>query len=150
MAVNNPQKQFNFAIEISGIDQFYFQELKTPDVEIAAVAHGATNHTIKTAGAVTTGDAELMKLIPADTIDDFAYEWLYRAQNPETGKGGTPAQYKENVVVKRINGAGKTVDRYIWEGAWVRMISTSNFARGEANENIIETVTVSVDRVKRL
>lgn len=150
MAVNNAQKQFNFAIEISGIDQFYIQEIKMPDVEVAAVKHGASNYSVKTAGSVQTGDAELMKLVVAENADNWAYDWLNRAQNNDTGQGGIPSQYREDIVVKRLNPAGSTIDRYIWKGAWVRKVSTSNLKRGEADENVIETVTVSIDKVIKL
>lgn len=150
MAVNNAQKQFNFAIELNGIDQFYIQSVKLPDVEVGSVSHGGDNFSVKTAGAVSVGDAELSKIMIAGGADPWANNWLQRAQNMNSGVGGTPDVYKETVVFKRLNSAGATVERFIWEGTWVKKISFSEFKRGDANENIMETITVSIDRVRRI
>lgn len=151
MYIEDANKSFNFAIEIDGVDQFYFQDVKVPDVEVAEVPHQGSNHTIKTAGAVTTSSAVLQKLIAANGADDWAIDWLYRAQNPIIGGGTVPSAYKLNIVFKRLGPGGNTIERRIWEGAWCSKIEFGNYKRGESgNENVIETVTLSVDKVRKI
>lgn len=144
------QKVFSFAIEIAGVDQFLIQDVKEPEVEVGAVEHGATNYNVKTAGGVAVSDAELQKIIPTTIGDRWAWDWMQSAQNPHTGTGGLPSQYKKDVVFKVLNPLGVAIEAYLWEGAWVRKSAKSNRKRGNQNENVIETVTMSVDKVRRL
>ncbi len=146
--VANTRKVFNFAIEIDGVDVFLVQDVKLPEVEIGAVEHGATNYNIKTAGAVATSDAELQKVKPVVLPDTFAWEWMLLAQNTETGTG--TIFYKRNVIFKELGPGGAILNAWMWIGAWVRKSAHSNFKRGNQNENTIETVTISVDRVKKV
>lgn len=146
--VANSAKVFNFAIEIDGIDVFLIQEVKMPEVEIGAVEHGATNYNIKTAGARATSDAELKKIKPVNTLDNSAWSWLTAAQDDETGTGSLG--YKVNIIFKELSPTGAILNAYMWIGAWCRKVSTSDFKRGNQNEAVIETVTISIDRVKKV
>lgn len=143
-------KVFNFKIEIAGIDQFLIQDVKVPEVEIGSVEHGATNYNIKTAGGVSYSDAELQKIVPADGGDKWAWGWLIEAQNTDTGTGKLPKDYYKDVIFKVCDPTGKAIETYLWEGCWVKKIGTSNFKRGNQSENVIETVTLSVNKVRRL
>ncbi len=150
MAQGNARKVFNFAIEIDGIDQFLIQEVKKPEVEVGAVSHGATNYDVKTAGGVAVADAELQKIKPAPQSDTWAWDWLNKAQDMNTGTGALAEDYKKDIVFKELAPNGTTLNAWLWEGAWVRKCSENNHKRGNQNDNIIETVTISVDRVKPL
>jgi len=139
------RKVFQFAIEIDGVDVALIQEVKVPEIEIGAVIHGGQNGTdVKTAGGTAVSDAELMKTRAAVGADRFAYDWLVQAQN------GLASDYKKDVVFKELDEAGNTLDAWLWEGAWCRKASPSNYKRGNQNENVIETITISVDRVRPL
>lgn len=146
----NARKVFNFAIEIDGIDQFLIQDVKKPEVEVGAVNHGATNYDIKTAGGVAVSDAELQKIKPAPESDSWAWKWLNDAQNMNTGTGKLAENYKKDVVFKELGPNGTTLNAWLWVGCWVRKATDSNYKRGNQNENVIETVTLSVDRVQRI
>lgn len=143
-------KVFNFAIEIDGIDQFLIQDVKVPEIEIGSVEHGATNYNKKTAGGVSYSDAELQHIVQEDGGDNFAWEWLQKAQNTDTGQGGLTKDYYKDVIFKELAPNGTTLSRYLWEGCWVKKISTSNFKRGKQDENVIRSVTLSVNKVKKL
>lgn len=139
------RKVFNFAIEIDGIDQILIQDVKKPENEIGAVAHGVEDgFDEKTAGGTTVSDAELQKIKPADTGDSWAWDWLTTAQT------SLPSNYKKDVVFKEYGPNNVVLNRWLWEGCWVRKVSESNYKRGNKSENTIETVTVSVDRVRKL
>lgn len=141
------RKVFNFAIEIAGFDVALVQDVKRPDVEVGAVEHGAANYNVKTAGGVTTSDAELQMVKPIIGLGMVAEQWLLQAQNPVLGIGGLPMQYKRDIIFKEKAPNGMTLSAWIWEGAWVRKVSASNYKRGAQDENVIETITISVDRV---
>ena len=148
MATANARKVFNFAIEINGVDQFLIQDVKAPEPEIGEVNHGATNHDIKTAGGVSYSNAELQKIKPTSSNDRRFLDWLLEAQNPITGTGGVPESYKKTVIFKELSTDGvTTLNSEIWEGAWVKKVAKGNFKRGNQNENVIETVTIVVDKV---
>ena len=150
MAQGNALKVFNFAIEINGVDVGLIQDVKFPEVEIGAVSHGGSNYDIKTAGGVTVTDAELQKIKPAPEGDSWAWDWLNKAQNPMTDSGGLAEDYKQNVIFKELAPNGTTLNSWLWEGCFVRKVSTTNYKRGNQSENIIETVTLSVDRVEKI
>jgi len=88
MPYTDPSKVFNFAIEINGIDQFLIQEVQKPSVSVQAAEHGDYNSTIKTAGGVEVGDAELKKIKPTPEGDSFAWLWLNQAQDMNLKRGG--------------------------------------------------------------
>ena len=150
MAVADARKVFRFKIEIDGIDEFLIQEVKRPDVEVEAVEHGATNYNIKTAGGVKVADAELKKIKPVNAGDNFSWDWLNKAQDMNTGSGGLAVDYKKDVVFRELDPQGRVTDSWLWIGCWVKKSSNSDNKRGVQNENTIETVTLSVDRVEKL
>ena len=143
-------KVFNYAIEIDGITQAEIQEVKKPEVEIGAVKRGAGNYDVKEAGGVDVSDAELKTVKFADGGDDKIWEWLITAQNPDTGEGGMSEDYKKDVIFKEKSPKGKTIGIWLWEGVWCRKSSDSDSKQGNQSENIIRTVTLSVDKVKKI
>ena len=150
MALGNALKVFGFVLEIDGVDQILIQDVKFPDVEIGKVEHGATNYNVKTAGGVTVGDAELQKIKAAPEGDSWAWEWATSAQDAFAG-GGLTEDFKRDVIFKEMAPDGvTTINSWLWEGCWVMKISTSNYKRGAQDENVLETLTLSVDRVQKL
>jgi len=140
------RKTFNFALEIDGVDQILFQDVKKPDYEIGAVLHGVGDgKDSKEAGGVTIADAELQKIKASETGDSWAWDWI------QTAITSAPSSYKKDVVFKEYADDKTTVlNRFLWVGCWVRKISESNWKRGNKSENTIETVTLSVDDVIKL
>jgi len=146
MATANPRKVFNFQVEIDGLVQFEVQKCNIPEPEIESVSHGASNHDVKTAGRISFGDITLEKLRAVETTNDFGYEWLTQAQNPVTGGGGLPAQYKRNVVIRELAPNNiTTINQWMCEGAWCKKTSYTTSDR-MAGDNSIETCTISVDK----
>lgn len=139
-------KLFNFVIEIDGVDVALIQEVKKPEVEVQAALHGAANYDIKTAGGVVVSDAELKKIKPATNSDNFGWSWLTTA-----AAGALPEQYKRNVVFREMAPNGTTLNAWLWEGVWCRkLVDDNNFKRGTTTDNVVETITLSVDKVTKL
>lgn len=148
--IANTRKVFNFRVEILGMDQWELQKVTLPEVEIEAVEHGDTNHSVKTAGRVTVGDLVFEKLRPLPSADNWAWNWLNQAQDMMIGGGQLPINFKQTIVVKEMDNTGTaTLNRWVCEGCWVKKISQSDFDR-TSSDNIIETITLSVDRVRRI
>ncbi len=148
--IADTRKVFNFVVEIAGVNQFEIQKVTIPEVGIEAVMHGDVNYDVKTPGRVTVGDMTMEKLRPLPSTDTFAWDWLKRAQNIQTGGGNLALGYKQNVIVKEMDETGTvSVNRWFCEGCWVSKISQSDMDRN-ASDNIIETITFSVDRCWRI
>ena len=141
----NTVKIFQFAIEIDGLDQMLVQEVKHPEVERGKVEHGAEDYNVKTAGGKSVSDAELKKLVPAPASDSWAWDWMQKAGN------SLAEDYKKDIVVKELAPDGNTtINAWLWEGCWVSKPARSDYKRGNQNENVLETVTIVVDDVKKI
>lgn len=148
--VPNPRKVFNFRIEVAGIAQFLIQKVTLPEIEIAATEHGETNVKIKTAGMITVGDLVVTKIKPADSIEPWAYDWFKQAQDMVTGGGQLSEVYKRDIILRELGVDGiSTIASHIMEGCWIKKTSHSDFDR-VGSDNIMETVTFSVDRCYRV
>lgn len=140
------RKVFRFALEIDGVDQLLIQDVKKPEKEYGKVVHGGENgKEIKTAGGQTISDGELQKIKSADVGDSWAWDLMEKAAK------GLPVDYKFDAVFKEYAPDGvTTLNRWLWEGVWVFKTSDSNYKRGAQNENVIETVSLSVDDVTKI
>jgi phage tail-like protein len=148
--VANARKVFQFIVEVAGVNQFEIQKVTLPEVEIEKVAHGDTNHDIKTAGRIMIGDMTWEKIRPLPQSDRFAWDWLMLAQNQLLGGGQLSLGYKRIVIIKEMDTTGAVaVNRWFCEGVWVTKVSQSDMDR-LASDNIVETITLSVDRCYRL
>lgn len=148
--IANTRKVFNFIVEIAGINQFEIQKVTLPEVEVEKVEHGDTNHSIKTAGRITFGDLVLEKIRPLPQADVWAWTWLTQSQNAITGGGLLPINFKRTIVVKEMDNTGNVaVNRWICEGCWVTKVAQSDFDR-MSSDNIVETITLNVDKVQRV
>lgn len=148
--VANTRKVFNFRVEIDGVDQWEFQKVTTPEMEIEEVLHGDAHRDVKTPGRIKVGDGVMEKLRPLPTADLFAWNWFSQAQNILTGGGQLPINVNRTIVIKEMSTDGvTTVNRWVWEEVWLKKISQTDFDRS-TSDNIIETLTFSVGVAYRL
>lgn len=145
--VANPRKVFNFRVEIDGIDQFEIQEINIPEAELEVTEHGDTNHNIGTAGRIKFGDITLKKLRPLPTADKWAWDWVRRIQDVETGGGQLPSQYKKIIAIKELSADNATtVSTWICKGVFPKKVSMENHSR-TSSDNMIQTVVLWADKV---
>ena len=146
MSVANVVKANAFKIEVGGVDQFEFQKLKAPEVELKTASHGGEGGLeIKTASGIKTGDMELEKVVPAAGADSWAWDWMKQAIDPQTMTGGLPTDYKRTLVIRELNPDGSYANSYMAEGAFVKKISKNDKER-LSDDNVIQTVVLSVDK----
>jgi len=148
--VSNPRKGFNFQIEIGGLNQFLAQKVTIPKVEVEKVEHGDTNYNVKTPGRVMVDDLVIEKLSSTPATGNWAWNWLNVAQDTTTGGGLLPLAIKQTVVIREMDATGAVaLNTWVLEGCWVTSISNSDLDR-MSSDNIIETVTMSVDRIRKV
>lgn len=143
--VSNPRKVFMFQVEIDGLNQFECQKFTPPKSSVEKVSHGDTNHDIKTPGRFSVEDIVLEKLRAMPNSDTWAWRWLMSAQNPITGGGQLPSNIKKTIVVRELDSTGTTVINTLqYDGCWVCEVGKTVMDR-MSGDNVIETVTISVD-----
>lgn len=142
-----PVKEFQFIVEIDGVDQFELQKVSPPKVEVEVDEHGAGTHRVKTGGMAKVGNAKFEKIKLLSTGTMWAWNWLNRVVNTKTGKGGLAIDYKRTVVIKEMAPDGSyAVSKELWVGVFPVAIERSDKDRKSSN-NIIDTIELSVDEV---
>lgn len=149
--VKNPRKGFNYSISFTGhpINSYLVQKVTLPDVEIEQVAHGDTNHDIKTAGRVTIGNLILEKLCTTSGSDTWLHDWLLACQDSKLGGGNIPDVYKQTCIVSELAEDGISIlNTHIYEGVWPCKITGIDLDRN-TSDNIIEKAEFSVDNADK-
>lgn len=138
----NPVRTYRFRVEIDGLDQWAIQQVKFPELEVSVVEHGGGDTNIKTASKKLVGNAVLSYLKNLDGTNKlFAFNWITACTL------GLPTAYKRNIVVKELGNDGiTTVRTEIWVGCFAKKCSRNDGDR-LADENVIESLEISVDDV---
>jgi hypothetical protein len=141
MAFANPIRTYRFAIEIDGVDQWAIQKVTRPELGMSVLTHGGGDHDIKTASKKTIGNATLEKLKSLEAPDFFGFSWIEACVNT------LPTSYKRNIVFKELANDGVTVvNKELWIGCFPIKYGRSE-ANRTADENLLETLELSVDNV---
>jgi hypothetical protein len=137
--LEHPAKDFNWTIEINGIDSFLVQDVKLPKMTLATVTHGMPGNlpNRNTPGKPTIGDLVIQKMTPATKKEYWAWDWFALAM------AGQYSQFAQNGFFKEKAPSGIVRRRFIFIDAWVKDIDTSNFT-AEGSNKLIETVTLEV------
>jgi phage tail-like protein len=148
--IENPRKQFNFTIGLAGLNPFLAQEVDIPGIDIDVVAHGDTNHDIKTGGRKKIESIKIKKLMPAEVGDNWLFDWMNQVQNEFTGGGALPSQYKRNLTIIEYSNDNITpINRWICEGCWANKLSPQQLRRMNS-ENSMEDFELQVDKVRKV
>ena len=148
----SPRKKFNFSIQISPdpINPFLFQKVTLPDADIEKVAHGDTNHDIKTAGRVEYGNIVCEKLLPSNAGDAYMWSWFDTCQSSLLGGGAPPSLYKKIITIVEMAEDGATIlNTWIAEGVWPASLGGVELDRS-ASDNTIESIEFSVDTLSKV
>lgn len=147
-SVENPIKVFKFQIEMDGLLQMEAQTMTLPTMEIEATEHGDTNHSIKTPGRIIVGDLVMTKLKPVEGNNNVGLNWMLQCQDAMTGGGALPVDCKRTVIIRELDPSGVVaVNSYLCIGVFPKRIEWNDKDRS-SSDNVIETVTYSVDRMR--
>lgn len=150
--ISNPRKQFNFSIQIAllPINPYLAQEVDIPEITIEQVAHGDTNHDIKTAGRVQYGNVGIRKIMTTSGADNYFYDWAASCQDVIIGGGLLPSEYKRVVAVTELAEDGTSVlNTWILTGCWPTKINGQDLRR-MSSDNTVESIDLSVDKIEKL
>lgn len=148
--INNPKKQFNFAVYAPGLNNYAVQTANIPGYEIDATEHGDTNYKVKTPGMINFENITLEKLRPMDVADNWVHDWVNETADAFTGANGLPGSIKRNITIVQLASDNITVtDQWEVEGAWPVRVNGMNLSR-VSSDNSMETVELSVDRVRKV
>lgn len=142
--IQNPQKDFNFIIQIGGVDSFTAQSVTLPDVEVAKVTHGAAGTDKKTPGRKSVGDLVIEKLVPMDSVDRLAHDLIDQVRNFNGGGLRASAAYFDIVVKEMDATKSVAVRRHLCEECFLTKVTQSQFSH-TGNNNRMETLTFSVN-----
>lgn len=146
MAEANIVKGFRWRLEIAGVDNSLFQEVKLPDAEWAEIMHqGDSNDAdIKTPGRKKISDLTIKKL-KASTIQD-AWIWSWFDSVGITVRSA----YARFGYLKELDESGfKVVAVYDLGEIWPKKINGSTYKKGGDGENVIEEIVFSVSRFQK-
>ena len=137
----NARKNFRWALELDGANQFLFQEVETPTVEWQEILHGAPANIpdVKTPGKMIVGDLVLKKLKPAGVPDTWAWDWFGAAMV------GVANDFRKTGFLVDLDPAGlASVEKYYLGNIWPKKIEDSTRqAKSQDADNLIQTVTFS-------
>jgi phage tail-like protein len=149
MPVNipNPRKNFNFSIQVPGLNPFLAQQVDIPDFDIDVVEHGDANFLVKTGGMQKYGTCKVSKISTATAPDNWVWDWMFQVQDVFAGGGDLPSNYKRSVVIEQFSNDGVTViNTWVLYGCWPSKINGVNFRRKES-DNTMEEIEFCVDQV---
>jgi phage tail-like protein len=145
----NILKSYDWILELDGLPKFSIQKVTLPEIEIEEVMHSMGVYDEKTPGRIKTTDLVCEKIMPFEDIEDWAWKMLNDAQSYALG-GKLPGNFRTSArLVLTQPDAVTFVKQYVMENIWVKKIATSDLDKS-SSENIIETVTFSVSRFRKV
>ena len=139
--VADPVRNFQFVIEINGLDQFLIQDISGIKKEFEKIIYNDVGADVERPGRPKTGDIQFKKIIRAKNADNWAWEML---QSIFDGvKYSLPSDYVGTWVLKALNPDNTVARRFVLTEAWVQAVELSDLARG-GNEALMDTFTASV------
>jgi hypothetical protein len=134
-------KNYNFAIEVDGIEQLWMQKASSPSVAFQEhkMGLGGDNPDIKVPGKKIVGDLVCEGVVDAVTSDGN----LWKKFQNQKGKNYWNIVSNGYLIEKDNN--GKEINRFEIVDLWVKEIPASEYVTGEDGaNNLIRKVTFSV------
>lgn len=145
----NPRKKFPWTVEFEGLEPALVQRVKIPVVSVDVTEHGSSNILIKTGSMVKVADIELNKLMFMDKNENWAYDWLRKVSDPETGIMGIPSEYKRNgYIILQAPDLETILEKWQVVGCWPKEIEKDELDK-VSSDDLIERVVLSCDYVVR-
>lgn len=136
-------KKFKFIVEIDGLASAGFQKASELSVEIANVQYyeGGSLIPNKSPGRLTFADVTLER---GATMDRDLFDWFTQVADASANIGLKEPLFKRNLDIVQQDRDGSTLRRWSLTGAWPVKFVAGDWDN-EADENIIESVTLTYD-----
>jgi phage tail-like protein len=144
------RQQYQWALEIEGVDSAYMTECDSPNVEAEVVEFdgAGTIHSIKHAGRGKVSPIVVKKGLWLGGPDRVLYDWFMQAVDLTTGRSRPPSVYKRDITLLHLDGDGATIEKWTLKGAWVSKIEMDKLS-GKSSEFLFESATIQYDFVDR-
>ncbi len=139
----NGIKQFQFSIEIDGLEQFRCQTATLPDLTTDEAEHTEGNLVVRTPGLARIGDLTLGNLIPSDTADDWATDLFKSVNDIEGGFGNIPELYLITITIRMYDNAGNTKNTWEYKDCWMKQLTGIGLDKGTSDNIIQEAIFVT-------
>jgi phage tail-like protein len=142
-----PRTKNKFRVEIEGLEVAYVASVQIPDAELGTMEHAASGQSQPTkyaSGQMQFGDIELKKIMPAQSPDSWAYNWLTKAVDPASFQHGPPSSYKRDIQIHHLNGAGAVVQTWNVAGAFCKKIGYDEQG-SQDGDKLLQNVTLACD-----
>ena len=144
--IGNPRsfhKKFKYIVEVDGVGHSGFQKCSELSVEVANVQYyeGGSIIPNKSPGRLTFADLTLER---GATQDRDLFDWFQDVAVTASGLGLTGENFKRNLDIVQQDRDGTTLRRWSLSRAWPVKFVAGDWDN-EADENVIESVTLSYD-----
>ena len=134
-------KNYNFAIEVDGIEQLWIQKVTSPSISFQEhkMGVGGDNPDVKVPGKKLVGDLVCEGAVDAITSDGSLWDKMQSQQ------GNTYRKIVSNGYLLEKDNNGKTTGRWELTDIWLKEIPGSEYVTGEDGAaNQIRKATFSV------
>jgi phage tail-like protein len=139
-------KKFKFIVEIDDIASAGFQKCSELSFEVANIEYHEGGSLIpnKSPGRLKFADVTLER---GATKDHDLFDWMEQVADAAANAGLVEPKFKRNVDIVQQDRDGSTLRRWSLAGAWpVKFVAGA--WDNEADENVIESVTLTYDFFK--
>lgn len=150
MVVGKPRifhKRFKFIIEIDGVTHAGFQKCSELSAEVAKIEYSEGGSLIpnKSPGRISFTDVTLER----GATDDYdLFNWFKEVADAAANAGLEEPEFKRDMDIVQQNRAGDEVKRWTLSQAWPTKFTAGEWDN-EADENVIESVTLTYDYFDR-
>jgi phage tail-like protein len=140
-------KKFKYLVEVDGIVSSAFQKCSELSVEVANIEYHEGGSLIpqKSPGRLKFADVTLER---GATVDHDLFDWFQDVADASANIGLTEPDFKRNLDIVQQDRDGTTLQRWSLTGAWpVKFVAGA--WDNEADENVIESVTLTFDFFER-
>lgn len=139
-------KNFKFRVEFNGLPSFLVEEFDPGErtIGVAKSAGGGQNHVSKEGGFLEYGNATLRMVVPVEGQSlRFWDNWMDEIQDPKTGNGKFPSQYRRNFSLYEAGPDGVDVRVHEFIRAFPVRKRLGNKKAGD--ENVIEELHIEYE-----
>jgi phage tail-like protein len=141
-------KEFSYRVEINGLPVAMVQEFNpgSSKIGVSERAGAGQNHVIKEAGMLSFDHATLKSVVPIEGAGlSYWQDWMNQVQDPKTGIGTRPKQYKRNFSVYNIGPDGTPLRVWEFYGGWISEYKPGDLKSKEDKNDVIEEVQITYD-----
>lgn len=141
-------KKFKYRLEINGLPVGIIKKVKWGDMEVGVSKHSSAgqNFDTKEAGKLIYHPLTLENVVPLDGPGKaYWFKWMKRIQDPVTGNGMRPSEYKQDFSIYDEEPGGDPIRIFQLKGGFISKYNPGERDSGSDNDDMMEEVTLEYD-----